>query len=406
MKLVQHLCALVFAAIGAIAFSASARAQRSTHSTGEMSISANGQYVAFRVLGEPANQFIFFDTVERRAFIVDTPEPNVGDFGWSPDGDELTFVTAQQHTLAGEGSHVWRLKPNAAVPVIDFLARIPYVRSPVLSADGTRLAAFEGVILGNDPHTLVNTAYALFERTVSDGQPTRRSEGHASLIGNLQYDRHDALFVRLIMPVFPHATQSNGRVFYSWDRRDPAGRYDWHWRREVGTSDCFRVAPGETLAAWPSPCAQRGGSLVGPLDDGRLAMHVSNAPSNPLEFYDEHGRARRPSTRAGPLPFDYVAYAADESTEILVRTPLPEGAGRTGGADISSDGLVFAQVINRAADGPSINVLTVFERGILAYELPVSEVVSHARHIVVAPSDTPVMPAVFEPHRLAIDPPP
>lgn len=405
MKLVQHLSALVFAAISAITFAAPADAQVSTHSSGEMAISANGQYAAFRVLGYPANQFILFDTVERRAFAVDTPGPQVGDFGWSPDGDELTFVTAENHTLGGEGRHVWRLKPSSVAPVIDLLALIPYVRSPVLSADGTRLAAFEGVIVGNGPHNGLNTAYALFERSLLDGQPTRRSDGHASLIGDLQYDRHGALFIRLIMPVFPHATRSSRGVYYSWKRRDAAGRWDWDWQRDVGRADCFHLAAGEMLPAWPSPCAHRGGSLVGPLDDGRLAMYVRNAPSSPLEYYDERGQARRPTPRPGPLPFDYVAIAEDGTTEVLVPTPVPEGAGRTGGADLSSDGLVLAQVIHRAAEGRDRNTLMVFQRGVLIFELPISELAAHAQRIVVSPSEIPLMPEVSEHHRLAIDPP-
>jgi hypothetical protein len=405
MNRVPHLSAVAFGAICAITFAAPARAQGSTHSAGEMAISANGQYAAFRVLGYPASQFIFFNTVERRAFVVDTPGPNVGDFGWSPDGDELTFVTAEQHTLGGEGRHVWRLQPNSAGPVIDLLALIPFVRSPVLSADGTRLAAFEGVIAGDGPHNALNTAYALFERSLLDGRATRRSDGHASLIGELRYDRHDALFIRLIMPVFPHATRSRGRVYSSWERRDSAGRYDWDWQRDAGNSDCFRLAPGEMLPAWPSPCAQRGGSLVGPLDDGRLVMQVSNAPSSALEYYDERGQARRPTPRAGPAPFDYVAYAEDGATEVLVRTPLPEGAGRTGGADLSSDGIVFAQVINRAAEGREHNTLMVFERGTLVFELPVSELAAHAQHIVVSPSETPLLPEITDPHRIEVAPP-
>lgn len=388
-----------------------ARAQpyETEHGTGEMSMAAGGRFIAFTVLGRPANEFILFDTAERRAIIIEAPEPHVGDLGWSADGDELTFVTSERHAIGGEGRHVWRLRRTPAGHTVELLALIPYVRSPVLSADGARLAAFEGVIVGEGEYNALNTAYAIFERTLSDGRPTRRSEGHAGQVMRLAYDRRDALFIRLPNPVFPHARRYNGRLSYSWRSRDAAGRWDFEWRAETG-GFYFRLLPGEMLPAWPSPAflipgVPRGADLVRPMDDGRVAMFVSQRPWSASDWYDERGQAR-PRRAGGPLPFDYVAYAEDGTAEMLVRTPLPEGAGRTGGADLSADGALFAQVINRRGDHRGGHMLMVFERGALSFEAPVAELVLQAERIVVAPSETPLMPPASQPHRLTVSPDP
>lgn len=195
------LRALALAATCAIALAsatlAHAQPQLVTHSSGEMAISADGRLVAFSVLGQPANQFILFDTTDKHGYVVDTPRPYVGELTWSPDGDELTFVTAEGHTIGGEGRHVWRLTPKPDGPVVELLAIIPFVRSAALSADGTRLATFEGVIAGDDPYSLGNIAYAIFERTLLDGREQRRSEGYANPVADLQYDRQGALYFRI-----------------------------------------------------------------------------------------------------------------------------------------------------------------------------------------------------------------
>jgi hypothetical protein len=389
--------AIGFTAIGAVALATNARAQPQIDHRGcvTMAMSANGRLVAFSVAGLPANQFILFDTADRRARIIETPGAHVGDFAWSPDGDELTFVTAARPAIVGEDGHVWRLRPTTAGPVVvDLLALIPYVHSPVLSADGRRLAAFEGVIAGDGQPGALNIAYGIFERTLLDGRPTRRSEGHGLLPGSLKYDRDGALFILgLIVPAFPQAQRHDGRVLYHWYLRDAAGRWDYQWRRDIGHALYFRLAPGETLPAWPSPFpvtgAPRGAHLVGPLDDGRIAMQVKRPPSSPMDL----------------APYDYVAYAEDGTAEILVRKPVPDGAGRSG-ADLSANGVLFAQIIHAYGESRDHDRFMVFERGALAFEAPIVTLVAHAQRIVVAPSDTPLTPAMSEPHRFAVDPPP
>lgn len=398
---------IIVAAVGLVALAATSNAQsyEATHGSGGMAMSAEGRFIAFTVVGQPANCFVLFNTEERTATTIETPGPHVGDLGWSPDGDELTFVTAGRHTLGGGGGHVWRMRLSAEGPRIELLALIPLVRSPVLSADGTRLAAFEGVVAGDGPPTMLNTAHAVFERTLSDGRATRRSEGHAELGGDLMYDRAGALFVRLTRPVFPHASRFSGGVLYSWRGRDADGRWETQWRAETGGVEYFRLLPGETLAAWPLPFQIIGApphaSLVRPLDDGRIALYVRDSPSSVLDWYDERGQAR-PRPRAGPPPWNYVAFSDNGASEILVRTPLPEGAGRTGGADLSSNGVVFAQVVSQVRESPESHTLMVFERGVISYEAPISDIVSHGRRIVVEPSDIPLVVTDSEPHRITV----
>lgn len=209
------------------------------------------------------------------------------------------------------------------------------------------------------------------------------------------------------MPEFPRAVRSAGRIFYLWGPVDVAGRHNINWYNEIAAGEHFRLLPGETLPVWPSPFpmtgAPRGASLVRPLDDGRIALYGANAPSSVLDWYDERGHAR-PRPRSGPVPYDYVAYSESGAPEVLVRTPLPEGAGITGGADISSSGAVFAQVINRYTQPSESHILRVFEHGALSFELPVADIVSTAQRISVAADETPLMPAVVEPHRIAVDP--
>jgi hypothetical protein len=223
------------------------------------------------------------------------------------------------------------------------------------------------------------------------------------------YDRAGTLFVRLARPVFPHARRYGGGILYSWRARDANGRWDFQWRAETGGGEYFRLLPGETLAAWPLPFQIVGApphaSLVRPLDDGRFALYVTDSPSSALDWYDEQGQAR-PRARAGPPPWNYVAFAANGASEILVRTPLPEGAGRSGGADLSSNGVVFAQVISRVRESPDTHTLMVFERGVVSYERPISDIVSRGRRIVVAPNDNPIVVTDFEPHRIAVEPSP
>jgi hypothetical protein len=391
-SLFSTLCGAV---LGVLLSAASAQGETyvETHSSGRMAMSADGSNIAFVALGMPTSEFVLLNVPTQRAIIIRGPLSHIGDLGWSADGDELTFVTAENHTLGGGGRHVWRLRPGAS-PSIDLLAIIPHVRSPVLSSDGRRLGAFEGVMIGDEPSRSSNVAFAIFERSIEDGTATRRSEGHDRSGGTLFYDRAGALYTRLNGPVFPHRTVIRDHVLYDWQNRDDEGRWDTQWFNEVRAFS-FRILPGELLPAWPTAFpAEARGNLVRPLDDGRVVLFGSANPHRTTEWYDERGRPRQPTRRA---QFDYVAYAADGSAEMLVADALPDGAGRTGGHDVSADGRYFAQIVSRTDRD---NILMLYENGTLRSETRVADIATGASRLSIEPSETPIMPAVTEVHRI------
>jgi hypothetical protein len=401
MRAPSFLAALFGAALMASGASATAQEYIATHSSGDMSMSADGTNIAFTVIGMRASDFVIFNTQTQRSVIVRGPLSHIGDLGWSPDGDELTFITATNHTLGGEGRHVWRLHPGATEPTIELLALIPYVRSPVLSADGQRLATFEGVVIGDERPWNLRPAYALFERSTLDGAAVRRSDGQFLLAAELYYDRSGGLYTRTNNPVFV----VQGTYGYSWQDRDEAGRWSYQWLRGVN-SFSFRVLPGENLPAWPQSFPSNdtsGGSLVRPLDDGRVALYSSTNPHGAADWYDDNGMPRRPDRRA---IYNIVAFGADGSQEMLVADPLPEGSGRTGGQDISSDGRLFAHVIRRTAEirpgDLSGHTLMVFENGALRIERRVIDLIENAPIVTIEPREQPIMPASLEVHRVPV----
>jgi hypothetical protein len=371
------------------------------HGGGDMSMSADGTSIAFTVSGLQASDFVLFNAQTRRAFTVRGPLAHIGDLGWSADGDELTFVTSNNQTLSGEGRHVWRLRPADPTPTVELLAVIPHVRSPVLSADGQQLAAFEGIVIGNVRPWDLDRAYALFEHSIASGAVARRSEGQFSLPTELSYDGAGALYTRMLSPTF--ARRHSFGEGYGWAERDDGGRWSPEWMRNV-RSFSFRVLPGEVLPTWPEAfpaTGTRGGSLIRPLDDGRVALYSSSNPHTSADWYNENGMPRRPSRRA---VYDVVAFGEGGAAEVLVADPLREGWGRTGGQHISSDGRVFAQVVHRhdstRAGGLEGNVFMYFERGELVFELPITTMIENAPVIVIAPSDAPIMPTVEDVHRV------
>jgi hypothetical protein len=383
-----------------------------------MAMSPDGKFIAFTLMQTPATQFVLFETETRRTYVVHAPQEHTDleDLAWSPDGDELTFVTGAASVFRGNGSMVWRLRPGDASPLV-LLARIPYVRRPALSADGNTLASFEGVVLGEPPYEIsTRIAFALFERPLGDGRAIRRSRGQVSHPRSLLYDRTGALFIGgMLEPRFVRTLPlPDGRVSRYWGDGDENNRWSWQWRREIDDVFSFRVAPGEMLPVWPTPFpshgARAGAQGVRPMNDGRVVVFASLNNANTLDWYDERGRPRTPTRQ---LYYGYLAYDADGVEERLSDAELPENNGRTGGADISEDGLRFAQVISRnlrrgSHPGGELwdnqDTLQVFERGELRFELRVSDLVAGAATLRPTGPYTPVMPVTSTgPHRLESD---
>jgi hypothetical protein len=326
---------------------------------------------------------------------------------WSADGDELTFVTGAGSVFGGNGSSVWRLRPRDPSPLL-MLAHIPHVRRSILSADGTTLAAFEGVVVGDPPYGRM--AFALFERALSDGQAVRRSEGQVSFVPTLSYDRTGTLFLGgTLEPTFVRSlTLPDGRTSRYWGADS---RRTLQWRREIRDVFSFRLAPGEMLPVWPTPFpasgAFEGAHSVRPMNDGRVIVFASLNNANATDWYDERGMPRRPTRQ---LLYGYIAYNAQGVGEQLAAPGLPETGGRTGGSDISEDGLRFAEVISlnlpqgvRPANDvwDDQDTLRLFERGELRFEARVSDLTANAATIRPEAPYTPLMPVTStEPHRV------
>jgi hypothetical protein len=367
-------------------------------------------------MNSPATQFVLFDAETRRAQIVRAPpdHTDLRDLAWSPDSDELAFVTGAGSVFGGSGSSVWRLRPRDQSSLV-LLATIPHVRNPVLSADGNTLAAFEGVILGDPPHSSSNgIAYALFERAILDGRAVRRSEGQLRFAPNLFYDPSGALFLGgTLEPVFIRSlARPDGGVSHYWGDGDENNRWSWQWGREIRGVASFRVLPGERLPIWPTPFpasgAIDGARGMRPTNDGRVIAFVSLNNANTTDWYDQNGMPRRPTRE---LLYGYVAYDAQGVGERLVAPGLPEGGGRTGGSDISADGVRFAQVVSRNLRrsvrpaneiGDSRDSLEIYDRGELVFEARVSELTANAISIQPTAPYAPLMPSnSIEPHRAA-----
>jgi hypothetical protein len=293
------------------------------------------------------------------------------------------------------------------------LATIPHVRNPVLSADGSTLATFEGVVLGDPPYnTSTRMAYALFERSISDGHATRRSEGQVRFPPNVFYDRTGALFLGgTLEPVFIRSHRlPDGRVSYYWGDGDEKNRWSWQWERDIRGVASFRLSLGEMLAVWPTPFpahgAIDGARGMRPMNDGRVIAFVSLNNANAADWYDENGMPRTPTRE---LPYGHVAYDAQGASERLVTPGLPDGVGRTGGSDISADGLRFAQVVSRNLRRgvrpanevwDSQDTLEIHNRGELVLETRVSDMTATAASIQPTVPYAALMPSTSsEPHR-------
>ncbi|MGE0742541.1 MAG: TolB family protein [Hyphomonadaceae bacterium] len=371
-------------------------------------MSADGALIAFTVIDMPESQFVLYEVRSGATWIVEAPTEHgqIGDLAWSPDGDELTFVTAPESVLRGGGQHVWRLRILGS-PVVDLLALIPHVRRPVLSADGAYLATLEGVFFeGVRPYAGV-VQYALFERSVGDGGYVRRSQAYFTEPVRFQYDRDRNIFLSFLRPVF--ATE--GR----WLETGPDGRSGWAWREENRQVDVFRLARGETLAAFPDPWprdAPAGAQFVRPSDDGRVILRVSFGEANPLAWYDERGRPRRPLqfARGG-----FIVCDGEATCEEVPAAELPEDAGRTGGEAISADRRMFAQVISRhvprgvrRAEGPPWDFrhrLLIYDHGTPFIDVALADVLERAER-VRAVEAAPLMPGNQRSvHRVESQPP-
>jgi hypothetical protein len=379
-----------------------------------MAMSPDGAFVAFTLMGTPATQFVLFEVETGRTRIVRAPgqHTDLNDLAWSPDGDELTFVTGAGSVFGGYGSSVWRLRPADSTPLV-LLASIPHVRNPVLSADGSTLAAFEGVVLGDPPYSMATQmAYALFERSISQGHATRRSAGQVKFAPNVFYDRTGAIYLGgTLEPVFIRSLRRpDGRMSYYWGDGDENNRWSWQWGREIHGVASFRLALGDMLAVWPTPFpasgAVDGARGMRPMNDGRVIAFVSLNNASAADWYDENGM---PQTPTRELPYAYVAYDAQGASERLVTPGLPQGVGRTGGSDISADGLRFAQVVSRNLRRgvhpanevwDNLDTLEIYDRGELALETRVSEMTANAASIQPTPPYAALMRSIAsEPHR-------
>lgn len=375
-----------------------------------MAMSPDGAFVAFDANQMSASDFVLVDTATRRAVLVRAPAPHtqIGDLAWSADGDELTFITDDRALYEGKASHVWRLRPGGASPSIDLLALIPSVRKPVLSADGQRLAAFEGVVIGEPPPSSPELAFALYERSVIDGSAQRRSESQTQFASRLLYDRRNALFIQGFDPVFVGATKlPDGRTMHSWGHQDAAGRWSYQWNEERNAVSAFRLLPGEALPAWPTPFPDAhlpfGAHGMRLMNDGRMIVYASLDPANTranglIQWYAPNGMPRRP-TRV--MTYEYVAYDEEGHGEVLPSAQLPENGARTGGADISEDGRYFAQVasahLQRGVHSPTEawddqSTFAFYDRGRLVFQARVADLIAGATVISPALEQTPRMP--------------
>lgn len=397
----------------------------SCHGLGDMAMSPDARFVAFYINGMPASQFALFNTNTHQVFIIQAPPAHrqIGDLSWSPDGDELTFVTAERSVLGGEGQHVWRLRPGESAPVLELLALIPHVSHPVLSADGARLAAFEGVIGPNDIPGLVS-AYGVFERSVADGRSVRRSEGYVSVAWGLHYDLRDDLILSLYQPIFarwlPHETGSHQT--FTWSNSDASGRSDFSWDADIGRVYAFRLPPNETLPVWPTPYPSRGAPegarAVRPLNDGRVVVYASLDPANSYsrnlrDWYNETGSPRTPTRQ---MEYGFIAYSGDGAGEVLPTLPFPENGARTGGADVSGDGRYFAQIVSdhvlRGVHTPreaqawdSQDTLLFYDGGTLVFQARIADLLQQASTIGAQLGRDPIMPVeTIEPHRISAPP--
>lgn len=392
----------------------------SCHLGGRMAMSPDAKYIAYFVTGMPATEFALLDTQTHKVTIVQAPEGHrqLDDIGWSPDGDEMTFVTSERSVLGGYGEDVWRLRPDAGGSlVVDLLARIPNVRRPVLSRDGTKLATFERVFGPTD--TFFGT-FGLFERNLETGKPIQRSRSYWDVPWALQYDLNDSLVMSVYQPKFAGRFPKNidpGERFM-WLDRDLAGRNAQSWESEIGRVWSFRIVPGDSLAAWPKPFpehgAPEGARAVRPLNDGRVivvgSLDASNTRGqNLLRGYGSPGQ------RPGPLKYDYIAYGADGAGEILPSVRAPDGSYSTGGADIAGDGQVFAQILSdniplgaktaaEMRDWDSRDTLSIYRGGKLVFESLVTKLAEGAPVVRLSPSGNPIMPIQTEPHRVAAPP--
>ena len=270
---------------------------------------------------------------------------------WSPDGDELVFLASPKGVLSGSEQTVWRLQTET----LEFtrLVDLAFARRPTISKDGTKLALFEGVT-GTDSEYVSHAAiaYALFEIDLSSKNRERRSVGHFSTVWNLQYDDNDDLFASVYQPVVPDRISmgDRGRMPFVWSRRDETGFSQQDWERQTGRVSSFKVASGELLDQWPTPFpeggAPYGARAVRPMPDGRLILMGSIDPENTklknwLRYYGSD-RDKEPKL----MRTDYIAYSEDGTGEVLPSLWLNENKATSGGADISSDGLLFARVID------------------------------------------------------------
>lgn len=396
--LIAALCA-AFAAPAAAQRMASCPTANSCHGRGEMAMSGNGAFIAFTVMGHSNRRFVLLETATRRATIVEGPaeHASIGDLSWSADGDELTFLTYEQGILSGGASHVWRLRPTSPNPDIQLLAIIPCVRSPVLSADGARLAVAEGIL--PDPTMTcasASAAFAIYERALGTGAATRRTEGQSRFVQSLFYDRADALYIGAWYPshhvVYPSGERATG-----------------YWADDPNLSAIgpVRIAPGETMPIIPTPMrigAHGGMHAYTVLNDGRLLLSGQLSPSQPLDWYDERGR---PRTRSRPIALGFVAIAADGTSETITAAPFRDGFGRTGGYGVSADTRVSAQVTRETRRGldprawnDTPDLFELYGRGALVFEADVATLIANAPTLTLTLGATPIMPITNSTPRL------
>lgn len=372
-------------------------------------MSSDGRLLAFTVLGQPANRFVLFDTSTQAAFVIEAPpiHRSIGGLQWSPDGDELTFVTGNQDLLSGEAQHVWRLRPGLPAPAVALLARIPCVSEPMLSADGERLLTLEAIRAEVTDRCNAMTPRIIVERRLTDGIVTQRSVGQSDSTIEVIYDRDDTIYTHRWRPQFLTVMSRRDRTWKTWSEFDSNGR------SSVNTDDglrTFRVMPGETLAEWPAPHTPADGErlhLMGALDDGRPVFLGHLEPTNPTDWYDASGRAR---TQSRELRLGFLALSVDGSIEVLRAEPVPQGGSRTGGVAISGDTRFLAQVISTniqrgVRPGGEVrdhrDMLRIFEGEVLAFESLVAGLTRDAPVIALDSSSTPLMPVANTEARVA-----
>jgi hypothetical protein len=232
----------------------------------------------------------------------------------------------------------------------------------------------------------------------------------------LHYDRAGALVLGgILQPVFRHTLVSNGREHPYWGDGDENGRSRWQWLRDTNNVFAFRLAPGETLPAWPTPFpasgALQGATAVRPTNDGRVIVRASLSGANWTDWYDERGRPRQPTRQ---LRSGYLVYSADGRSELVNTPNLPVGVGTTGGSDISEDGRRFAWVLSRNLPRgirpaneawDHRHTLQVFENGELIFERPTSELAANAATIRASLEGAPIMPTTSLEGRLTAEGP-